>query len=316
MKTLILLSAAVLWNDPGPVSSLDLAAGAGGRDLAPKAPFVFNSEEAGGTSPKIIVTDANRRKWTVKFGPEVKAETFATRIVWAAGFFAEPSYYVPQGQIESVGKLTRAEPFVKNGQFRDARFELRDNMTIRYLPGSQWFFEDVRDSPEAGMLKALIALLGNWDMKRENFSVVDVQGTQRYVITDWGASMGRAEDITGRSKWDCRLYARDSDKFVQDVQNGFVILNYAGKERLTITEGVAVEHAQKLAGRLGKLSDEQIRSALVAAGATPEEVSCFAPAFRKRVGQLAAAGQVTPEGEIIRSRKEIRKTTVTESEPR
>jgi hypothetical protein len=313
VKTLILLAAAVLWTDTGAIESLDLAGGPGGRDGAPKAPFVFNSEEMGGTSAKIIVTDANRRKWTVKFGPEVKAETFVSRIVWASGFFAEPAYFVPEGQVDSVGKLGRASAFVKDGRFTDGRFELRDNMVYHYLPGKKWSFDQMKDSPEAGMLKALVALVGNWDIKPDNFAVVETNGTQRYAISDWGASMGRADDITGRSKWDCSLYAKDSDKFVQAVENGFVVLNYSGKQRHTITQGVRVEHVKQLADRLGKLSDEQLRSALVASGATPDEVSCFLPAFKKRLGQMATAGSVTPNGEIIRSRKEV-KTTIVEKE--
>jgi hypothetical protein len=309
VKTLALLAAAVLWNDPGPVRSLDLANGPGGRSGAPQPPYVFNTAEASGTSPKVIVTDSNKRKWTIKFGPEVKSETFATRIVWAAGFFAEPAYYVPQGRIESPGSLGRAEPFIKNGQFEDARFELRDNMAIHYLPGSTWSLEDVEQSPEGGMLKALIALLANWDIKPENFAIVDVNGTRHYAITDWGATMGRAEDFSGRSKWDCASYARDSERFVQDVQNGFVVLNYAGKQRHVVTRGIRVEHAKKLADRLGKVTDTQLRAALHASGATPDEIACFVPALRKRINQLATAVQVSPEGDVIRSRKVTTKTT-------
>lgn len=309
VKTLFLLAAAVLWTDKGPVQSLDLAGGPGGQAGAPRAPFVFSSEELGGTSPKIIVTDANRKKWTVKFGPEVKSESFAIRIVWASGFFAEPTYFVPEGQIDSVGQLHRAAPFVQNGNFRDARFELRDNMKIHYLPGEKWSFADIKETPESGMLKALIALLANWDIKAENFAVVEADGKQQYAITDWGATMGRAEDITGRSKWDCKLYAKDSDTFVQEVENGFVILNYAGKEQHTVMEGIRVEDAKRLGDRLNKLTDRQLRSALEASGATPDEVACYLPAFRKRVTQLVALGQRTSGGEVIRSRKAITKTT-------
>lgn len=308
VTTLFLFAAAVLWSDPGPVESLDLAGGPGGRAGEPAAPFVFHTEEMGGTSPKIVVTDANKRKWTVKFGPEVKAETFATRLVWAAGFFAEPAYFVKEGTVDSVGKLGRAAQFVKDGRFTDARFELRDNMQIHYLPGKKWSFDEMKDQPEAGMLKALIALLGNWDIKADNFAVVEANGAQRLAITDWGASMGRTADITGRSKWDCALYAKDSEHFVEDVENGFVLLNYEGKERHSVTQGIRVEHATRLAERLGKISDDQLRSALQASGATPDEVACFVPAFKKRVGQLAAAASITSKGEALRSRKVIKKT--------
>ena len=51
---------AVIWRDPGPAESLDLAAGPGGRDGAPAPPFHFLEEHGGGTFPCVSVRDANR----------------------------------------------------------------------------------------------------------------------------------------------------------------------------------------------------------------------------------------------------------------
>ena len=118
-----------IWRDPGPVELLDFAGGLGGRDGAPQPPFTFSEDAPGGTSPKIIVTDARRAKWIVKWGPEVKAETFATRMAWAAGYHTQPSYFVREGNIDSAGKITKAAKFIDRGNkgyFRDARFELQD----------------------------------------------------------------------------------------------------------------------------------------------------------------------------------------------
>src|SRR5262245_65203330 len=96
----------IVWADPGPVETLDFVAGVGGHKHAPKPPFTFIEESASGTNPKVKVKDANGAEWTAKFGTEVNAETFATRIAWAAGYFVDPAYFVPSGKIEGVGPLT------------------------------------------------------------------------------------------------------------------------------------------------------------------------------------------------------------------
>ena len=112
----------MLWIDPGPVERLDFASGVGGRDNAPKPPFTFIEESLSGRNPKVRVRDANGAEWTAKFGSEVNAETFATRIAWAVGYFVEPAYFVPSGKIESVGKLERAKKNIQpDGSFTDAR---------------------------------------------------------------------------------------------------------------------------------------------------------------------------------------------------
>src|SRR5262245_39709829 len=98
----------VIWADPGAVERLDFASGAGGRMGSPKPPFVFVEESLNGSNPKVRVKDANGATWTAKFGSEVNAETFATRIAWAVGYFVEPAYFVPSGKIEKLGPLERA----------------------------------------------------------------------------------------------------------------------------------------------------------------------------------------------------------------
>ena len=70
----------ILWRDPGAVEKLDLIGGSTGRAKAPKPPFTFVEESLSGSNPKIRVTDANGVTWTAKFGSEVNAETFPTRM--------------------------------------------------------------------------------------------------------------------------------------------------------------------------------------------------------------------------------------------
>src|SRR5262249_25411726 len=124
----------VIWADPGAVEGLDFAAGAGGRAHMPNPPFTFVEENLSGSNPKVRVTDANGTKWMVKFGSEVNAETFATRIAWAAGYFVEPAYFVPSGRIEKVGKLERAKSAIKSdGSFTNARFEMHHDKGVKKL---------------------------------------------------------------------------------------------------------------------------------------------------------------------------------------
>jgi hypothetical protein len=305
MKLLsIALFAATLWRDPGPITSLDMAGGPGGSAKAPRPPFTFVDEDKGGTSPKVTVKDARGVDWIVKFGDEVKSETFASRIVWAAGYYADADYFVREGQIEGVGELGRAKAFIEGGRFQNARFELKSDG-----PRNQhWKLTDsqFKDSRELAGLKVLFVLLSNWDVKPENLALVD----SMYAVTDWGATMGRSAELSGRSKWDCVRYEADTKHLIEGVDNGFVVFEYQGKQGHEILRGIKVDDVRWLMQRLGKLSDAQIDAALKASGATPDEVACFGKAFRSRLGQLMTVGNATPESEgTVTIRREV-KTTI------
>ena len=102
----------VIWSDPGAVENLDFVGGIGGRRNAPKPPFSFVEESMSGTNPKVRITDANGALWMVKFGSEVNAETFATRIAWAAGYFVEPAYFVPMKGFSIQLQLSSSSSFL------------------------------------------------------------------------------------------------------------------------------------------------------------------------------------------------------------
>jgi hypothetical protein len=298
----------IFWRDPGPIESLDLAGGVAGRNKAPKPPFAFIEEPKGGSSPKVTVRDARGVEWIVKFGEEVKAENFASRIVWVAGYFAEPTYFVGEGQITGARKLARTRPFIdENGRFRNARFELKDD-GLR-ISGSKWNLYDpnLKGVRELAGYKLLFILLSNWDVKPENFTIVNVKGQPIYAVTDWGATMGRASDITGRSKWDCALYTADSQYLLDGMDNGFVMFSYQGKQADEVLRGIRLEDVEWLFQRLGRLSDAQIRAALQASGATPEETRCFSRAFRTRLNTCKnIRTAISSEGTVTHTRRETR----------
>ncbi len=66
-----------IWADPSPVAQRDLRRGPGGPDGAPAPPFTFLEEHTSGSQPRVSVRDARGRRWRVKWGKEVRSETFA-----------------------------------------------------------------------------------------------------------------------------------------------------------------------------------------------------------------------------------------------
>ena len=296
--------APVLWRDPGAVEKLDLVGGPGGRSLAPKAPFRFLQDDSSGTNPKVVVRDAAGRQWTVKFGEEVKAETFASRIAWAAGYYAEPVYYVPRGRMSGVKNPGRADRFVdKSGHFREARFELR-NSTGKYLHAVDWTWEKnpFTGSHQLNGLKTVLMLTSNWDNKdgrdRTSNTGIFQRGSGReaqwvYLVTDWGGSMGKWGNVFTRGKWDCEGYREQSKEFIKEVEGGELRFGFNGQHDGEFKDDIRIADVRWLLQYLGKLTDPQIRSALRASGATAHEQDCFARALRTRLRQLHQAAYPT-----------------------
>lgn len=290
----------VIWRDPGRVDRLDLAGGPGGRAGVPKPPFTFLEEDTGGTNPKIEVKDASGRVWGVKWGEEVNSEVFASRIAWAAGYFVEPSYFVPSGTIRNVAGLDRARKYVApDGSFTNARFELKDKSVTKLKDEQSWLWDNnpFVGKPELNGLKIVMMLVSNWDSKDQEMAgkgsntkifLVPVRGgtEQRYVVSDWGGTMGKWGGVFRRAKWDCGGFADQSKDFIKGVKGGFVEFGYSGQHTASIKDNIPVEHARWLASILGGLTDAQLRAALKEAGASPEEVTCFTAAMRERLNRL------------------------------
>src|SRR5579871_4357738 len=93
---------ALLWRAHANVAQLDLFYGLGGEKDQPRGPFTFEKEDLKGSSPKFVVRDADGVKWKVKLGPEAQPEVPASRLVWAAGYFANEDYLVPVLRVENM----------------------------------------------------------------------------------------------------------------------------------------------------------------------------------------------------------------------
>lgn len=290
----------VIWRDPGDVSRLNLAWGEGGQAAAPRPPFTFVAEDKGGTNPKIEVKDARGVIWGVKWGEEVNSEVFAARLVWAVGYFVEPSYFVATGKIAGARNLDRAKKYVgADGSFSDARFEKKDKSIKKLSDEESWSYDEnpFLGTKELNGLKIMVMLLSNWDSKDRHqagkgsntkiFIVNTRAATEhRYVVSDWGGTMGKWGGVFRRGKWDCDGYADQSDDFVKGVKNGMLESGYSGQHTDSIKDNIPVAHARWLLGYLGKLSDAQIRAALRSSGASASDVTCFTSAVRTRISEL------------------------------
>jgi len=282
----------ILWMDPGDVASLDFQYGTGGSDRQPQPPFQFVDEDLSGTNPKINVTDSRGMKWNIKWGEEASPSTFCTRLVWACGYFVQPEYFLPQGEIYGVHGLKRAESRVaKDGSFVNARFQLRSDWP-QYQEGQHWKWTK---NPFVGThefqgLKILVLLVSNWDSKDPNLSIFEDNSADGlryfYADDDWGASLGKWGGRFSRSKWDCKGFTKETSHFVTVGGDGFLRWGFKGKNEKDVRSDITVEDVRWLLQYLGQVTDEQINDGLNASGASAEDVDCFARALRMRIEQL------------------------------
>lgn len=304
-------SEHVIWRDPGKVARLDLVNGPGGADGAPAAPFQFVEEHTTGSQPCVSVRDARDRLWRVKWGSEVRSENFAIRLAWACGYFAETTYFVAEGTIAGASGLQRARACVGDDcRFVDARFELEEPAVRKMFEEHSWAWNDnpFLGTSELHGLKIVVMLLSNWDTKDRrdvargsNTAIFEHKHSRwrreaRYLITDWGGSMGRwGGNIVTRGRWDPAGFEAQTGQFVTGVERGFVRFGYAGQRTADVSDGIRTSDARWLCRYLGRITDAQLRGALAASGASEEDAGSFATSLRRRIDQLeSAAGSITP----------------------
>ena len=213
------------WNDPGGISTRDLYYGIGGRAHRPQGPFVFLKEDMSGTNPKFSVRDSNGVKWKVKLGSEARGETAATRFVWAAGYYADEDYVVPNLKVESMPKLRRGEKYVgADGTMQNARLK-RESKDEKKASEWKWRDNPFVDTREWNGLRVVMALIDNWDLKDVNNAVRDIGGKPVYLVSDLGASFGGVH--TGSPKGEAEAYAKA--KFITDVSDNTVSFAAPGR---------------------------------------------------------------------------------------
>ena len=294
------LYTGALWREPINIASRDLFYGAGGAARKPGKNFTFLGEDKGGSNPKFEIEDENGAKWKVKLGPEAQSETAATRLVWAAGYFTDEDYYLPEIRINGLKKLHRGQSYVlADGRITGARLE-------RIMENTQssswsWFDNPFVHSKEFNGLKVLMAMINNWDLKADNNKMVMQDGGQaRYLVSDLGATFGKTGDHLVRtrnnipdflaSKFIKKVDDEEVDFVLHSRPHPILIFNLPYYIQRTRMEGI-VHHIPRTDARwigsiLAKLSDKQLDDAFRSAGYNAQETRLLAGKIKARIVEL------------------------------
>lgn len=299
-KSVVAKGTPVLWRDPG--TDLNLYYGAGSRAHEPRAPFTFIKEDTGGSSPKYSVSDAAGVKWKIKLGRESRAETAASRLVWAAGFFASEDYLVPELRVEGLpAHLKRHKLIEPGGVMRNARLK-RESTDEENAGEWKWRDNPFRGTREWYGLRAVMSLLNNWDVKDENNAIYRKGEELIYRVSDIGATFGASGRSwpASRSKDNLKIYR--GSRFICAEHDSAI--DFCAPARASIAHLVdPLEFHRRLklrwVGRdipradakwigavLSRLSSNQIRDAFRAAGYSPAEIAGFAEAVQQRIADL------------------------------
>lgn len=283
---------ARLWKDPGNIAARDLLWGSGSSERAPRGPFVFLEEDTSGTQPKIRVRDAAGRQWDVKFGEEVHAEIASNRLVWALGYIAEELYYVATGTVTGMTNPGRTKDHIgPGGTFNKARFYLRDETSAR--AEERWTFDKnpFVNTQELSGLAILMTMVNNWDIQGpRNNRILNIDGEQHYIVSDLGATFGKMGAVlVPHSKWNLEDFRKE--EFIEKIEDGKIDLDYEGHGGIN---KVPVEHARWFSGLVSQLTDDQLRAAFHAAGASDAETAGFSARLREKITELQKAVGATP----------------------
>ena len=241
----------------------------------------------------------------MKWGGEVHSETFAVRVAWACGYFAEVTYFVTSGQIAGATDLRRAKACIADdGAFCDARFELDDPAVRKLFEEHSWAWDDnpFIGTPQLSGLKIIVMLLSNWDTKDRrdvargsNTAIFETRVSRwrreaQYLLTDWGGSMGKwGSNVATRGRWDAAGFESQTPQFVTGVSDGVVQFGYAGQRTADVAHDITVEHVRWLLPHLTRLDERFFHTALRVSGATEEEASQFTRALLARIDALRQA---------------------------
>lgn len=298
----------LLWRKPTDIVYRDLYFGPGGEAHQPRAPFTFIKEDMDGSNPKFSVRDRAGIKWKVKLGAEAKPETAATRLVWAAGYFVNEDYFLPELHVDDMPPLRRrgANGLIEGGgSMRNVRLK-REPDDEKKIGIWRWRDDPFSSSREWNGLRVMMALINNWDLEDKNNSVYELKSNGQkelvYMVSDLGASFGTAwlDRTHTKSKGNLEWYQRtkfitrvrgDSLDF-EDPRHPALIVLANPHEYFTrlgirwIGRDVPRGDAMWIGALLAKLSDSQIRDAFRSAGYTPAEIDGFAAVVENRIAEL------------------------------
>jgi hypothetical protein len=238
----------------------------------------------------------------VKLGLEVRPETIATRLVWAAGYYVTEDYFVREIQINGMpAHLHRGQKLIgPGGTAHNVRLKREDEKKTGIW---QWDKVGFAGSREWNGLRVLMALISNWDLKDVNNSVYGKASQSVYMVSDLGASFGSAgatwpisrakDNLTsyGQSKF-IRRIGPDTVDFQTPARPSFVRIvdprAYFARIHLEhLGQHVPRADARWLGQLLARLTPAQMHDAFRAAGYSPQEGEAFVRLLEERITVLA-----------------------------
>jgi hypothetical protein len=108
----------------------------------------------------------------------------------------------------------------------------------------------------------------------------------RYLVSDWGGSMGKWGGFISREKWDCKGFSGQTKDFIKGINGDIVEFGFTGQHTDDFKNDIKVNDLKWLLQYVGRITDEQFREGLRASGATADEVECFTQSLRERINQL------------------------------
>jgi len=300
--------AAVLWREPADIESRDLFYGPGGKEHEPHGTFKFVKEDMEGSNPKFVIEDQDGMNWKVKLGAEARPETVASRLLWAAGYFANEDYFMPVLQVENMPRLKRGQHFVhSDGSLHNVRLK-REPKDTKKIGIWAWREDRFTDTRELNGLRAMMALMNNWDLKDSNNSIYEQPGPEGkervYMVSDLGATFGTAGPSWPQSVSKGNFESYVHADFIENVKSSEVdfrnpsppmFLSFLVRPN-EFSERRAIAHLGKSIPRadarwigqiLSRLSPKQVRDAFRAAGYSDEDVEKFSNVLLARIAELS-----------------------------
>ena len=116
--------------------------------------------------------------------------------------------------------------------------------------------------------------------------------------------MGRwGGNLVTRGRWDPQGFAAQTPEFVTGSDGGAVRFGYAGQRTADVAAGISIDDVRWLCRYLGRVTDAQLRDALTASGATPEDTGQFTAGYPRSHqsadprGRIPARAREVPRGD-------------------
>jgi hypothetical protein len=293
----------VLWRQPADLATRNLFYGSGGQAHELHGGLTFVKEDTTGASPKFEAVDEEGTHWKVKLGIEARPESAASRLLWAAGYFASEDYFLPQVRVNNLPHhLHRGNRYItSDGIAHDVRVK-RHSAGQKKLGIWSWANNPFSNTREWNGLRVMMAVLNNWDLKDDNNAIYQIEGAspeQHYLVSDLGATFG-TPGLSRTLKGDLKSY--EASGFVRSTSGdrvdftvpsgppaGYVFALPILVQRLDLVwigRGIPRADARWVGDLLAKLSPSQIRDAFRAAGYSDAEIERFARVIEHRIQEL------------------------------